>query len=403
MFVEIIIAIVLGIIAGIFTGLTPGIHVNLVSLILLSVSPFFLQFTSPLVLGVFIISMAVTHTFLDAIPSIFLGAPDADMALGVLPGHRLLLEGRGFEAVKLTVIGSLLALIGTVALIPLVIPFVPEVYGFIQPYVGYILIVVVIYIILIETGWVKKLWSLLIFLLSGVLGLITLHWNNFKDPLFPLLSGLFGISTLLLSLNEKTVIPKQKITETIKVGKAKTAKAVVAAVVSGSIAGLLPGIGSAEAALLGMVLVGEIGSYAFMILIGGINGVNFIFSLASLYTLERARNGAIVVVLELMKKITAHELVIFLATALVAGAAATYITLKISKKAAALISKINYRKLCIGVIAFVTGMVIFFSHFYGLLVLLVSTSIGMIAPLVNVKRSHAMGVLLLPIILFFVL
>ena len=121
MFTEILIAIALGATAGVVTGLTPGIHINLLSLILLNLSGYFLGFTTPLVLCVFIISLSVVHTFLDSIPSIFLGAPDADQALNVLPGHKMLLEGKGFEAVKLTVIGSLISLIIVVALIPFMI------------------------------------------------------------------------------------------------------------------------------------------------------------------------------------------------------------------------------------------------------------------------------------------
>lgn len=286
-FLEITIAILLGISAGIITGLIPGIHVNLISLILLSLSAYFLGFTSPLVLSCFIISMAVTHTFLDSIPSIFLGAPDADMALGVLPGHKLLLEGKGFEAVKLTVIGSLLALIATIIIIPFMIPLVPLIYKFIQPFMGYILLFVVTYIILIEKKYSKKFYSLIIFILSGSLGLTVLNWPNFKQPLFPMLTGLFGISTLLISLQQKSRIPKQKLTETIKVENKKTTKAIVAGVFSGSLTGIFPGLGAAQASILGMTLVGEIGNYAFLILIGGINTVNFVFSLVTFYILQK--------------------------------------------------------------------------------------------------------------------
>ena len=124
MFLEILLAIFCGCCAGIITGIIPGIHINLVSLLLVSLSGYMLGFTSPLVLAVFIISMAVTHTFLDPIPSIFLGAPDADQALNVLPGHRLLMQGMGYEAVKLTVIGSLLSLILT--LISAILLAVPQ-------------------------------------------------------------------------------------------------------------------------------------------------------------------------------------------------------------------------------------------------------------------------------------
>jgi len=286
MLIQILIALFLGIAAGIITGLIPGVHVNLISLLLLSLSGYFLGFTNPLVLSVFIIAMSVTHTFLDAIPATFLGAPDAAMALSVLPGHKLLLEGKGYEAVKLTVIGSLLSLIVVLLIIPLMIPIVPLIYEFIQPYIGYILIFVVVYMILKESSVKNKAWALVLFLLSGVLGLLTLNMPNLRQPLFPLLSGLFGVSALVISLNQNTKIPKQKISETIFVEPKKKVKAVSAAVFSGSLTGIFPGLGSAQAAIIGMQLVGDIGNYAFMILIGGINTVNFVFSLVTLYTLQ---------------------------------------------------------------------------------------------------------------------
>ncbi|MBR9699834.1 hypothetical protein GOV09_05230, partial [Candidatus Woesearchaeota archaeon] len=171
MFWEIIIALAVGIILGIFTGLIPGIHVNLVSVMLISISPFLLKYTSPLVLAVFIISLALTHTFLDSLPSIFLGAPDPDMVLSVLPGHKMLLEGKGFEAVKLTVIGSLFCLFITLLIIPLLVPVLPLIYGFIQPHMGYILLAVVLGMIVMEK---KRFIGLYIFLQAGCLGLLVL-------------------------------------------------------------------------------------------------------------------------------------------------------------------------------------------------------------------------------------
>jgi len=97
------------------------------------------------------------------------------------------------------------------------------------------------------------------------------------------------------------------------------------------------------------------------------------------------------------------QLTVFICTALVAGALATFLTFKLSKMAANTISKINYRKLCISIIAFISIMALMFSQLYGLLVLIASSSVGIIPPLVTVKRSHAMGCLLLPVIKFFVM
>jgi putative membrane protein len=401
MFLQIIFALLLGVSFGIITGLIPGVHVNLISLLLLSLSGYFLGFTSPLVLSVFIIAMSVTHSFLDSIPATFLGAPDPAMALGVLPGHKLLLEGKGYEAVKLTVIGSLLSLFVVLLIIPLMIPVVPLIYEFIQPFIGYILIFVVGYMIWKEDGFLKKVWALFLFFLTGVLGLVVFNIPNLRQPLFPLLSGLFGVSALVLSLNQNTKIPEQKISETIFVSHGKKAKAVGAAVFSGSLTGLFPGLGSAQAAIIGMQLVGNIGNYAFMILIGGINTVNFVFSLVTLYTLEKARNGAVVAVLEIVKSINLIELIVLLLVALITGCIAAFLALKISKIFAKYIVKVNYKVLCYCIIGLIALMSFAFGRFLGLFVLMVSTFVGLIAPIVGVKRSNAMGCLLLPVIFYF--
>jgi len=402
MFLEILAAVFIGILFGIFTGLIPGIHINLVSLLLLSISAYFLGFTSPLVLGVFIIAMSVTHTFLDTIPSIFLGAPDADTALSVLPGHRLLLKGMGYEAVKLTIIGSLLCLILTIIIIPFMIPFVPMAYNFIKPYIGWILLAVSVFMILKENGLNKRFWGFYVFMISGILGLIVLNWPNLKQPLFPMLSGLFGLSVLIISLFQNVEIPKQRITEMIKVPKSKSIKAILGATFSGSLTGMFPGLGAAQAAILSMQLVGELGMYAFLILIGGINTVNFVFSLVTLYTLQKARNGAVVAVLEIVKSISLNELIIFMGSALLAGGIATFLALKITRLFSRFITKINYRKLVLGVISFIVILVFYFSSWSGLFILIVSTAIGIIPASMGVKRSLAMGCLMLPVILFFI-
>jgi len=101
------ISIFIGFFLGIISGLTPGIHVNNFALVLLALTPLFLDIGfEPFYIAVMILSNSVTQTFVDIIPSIFLGAPEADTALAVLPGHRLLMEGRGSEAVRLSAIAA---------------------------------------------------------------------------------------------------------------------------------------------------------------------------------------------------------------------------------------------------------------------------------------------------------
>jgi len=400
MFIEIIVAILIGVHAGTFTGMIPGIHINLISLILLSISPILLQFTNPIVLCCFIIAMSITHSFLDAVPSIFLGAPDADQALNVLPGHKLLLQGKGFEAVKLTVIGSLLCLVLATLLIPPMLYISRTIYPFLKGYIGYLLICIVIFMIIKDK---KRLLNLIIFSMSGVLGLIVLNMPTLKDPLFPMLSGLFGTSMLVVSLTQKVTIPKQTFKETIEVKKSHIAQAVGAGTLAGSLTGFFPGLGPAQGAVLASQITRNIGDYGFMILVGGINTVNFIFSLVTLYTIEKARNGAVIVVSKLLANYSLTALIIFVAAALIAGAASTFLALKLSKVFAKLISKVNYQLVVCCVIALIIALVFYFSGLLGILVLIVATAVGIIPGLTGVARNHQMGCLILPVILFFML
>ena len=400
---ELLIAIICGMIAGTITGITPGVHINLVSIMLLSASGYLLGFLQPITLAVFIITMAITHTYLDALPSIFLGAPDADQVLNVLPGHRLLLKGQGYEAVKLTVIGSFLCLIATIIAIPILIPVTPVIFYFVEPVMGWILLVTSIYMILHERGMQKKVWALCVYLMAGILGIIVLTLPNLEQPLLPMLSGMFGISSLVMSLHNKVNIPEQKISEEISVSQKDLSKITAASTISGGITGLFPGIGAAQAGIIGAQLVGNIGDYGYLILNGGINTVNFMFSLVTFYTLEKARNGAVLVILELVKKIDYSELLIFLAAALIVGSICVFFTLWFARKFSKLINIVNYKYMCISVIIFVSLLVFVFSGWKGLLVMMISTALGIIPVSVNVGRNHAMGCLLLPVTLFFLL
>ena len=400
MFLEILIAILCGVSCGVFTGLTPGIHINLIAVMLLSVSPLLLQYSHPIALAVFIIAMSVTHTFLDAIPSIFLGAPDSATALGVLPGHRYLLNGMGLMAVKLTLIGSFGAVLLSIILFPLFLPIVKYGYPLIKNYVGYFLIITAIFMILRDR---KRLWAIFVFFLSGTLGLIVLNLPNFSNPLFPMLSGLFGISTLLISLNESQTLPVQKVEQRIKLKPAITIKALLSGQFSGFITAVLPGLGAATAAVISMQITRKLGDNGFMVLMGSIGTVNFILSMSTLWMLGKARNGSIIVVQELVEIINLKIIIIFLSATLIAGSISVFLVLKIGKLFSEFITKVNYQKLVIGIILFITFLVAIMTGWLGMIILIVSTAVGIIPAITKITRTHGMGFLLLPVILYFIL
>ena len=86
-----------GLILGTITGLMPGIHPNLIAVVLAGI------FTDSTIL---IFTTAVTHTFLNSIPTTYLSIPDAETALSLHPSQEYAKKGRAHEAVILTIIGS---------------------------------------------------------------------------------------------------------------------------------------------------------------------------------------------------------------------------------------------------------------------------------------------------------
>ncbi len=399
---EILVALLFGVATGIVTGLIPGIHVNLISVLVLSFSGFLLKITEPVTLAVYIISLALTHSFLDSIPSIYLGAPDEAQALNVLPGHRLLQQGEGHNAITYTLLGSFGCLLIGVLLFPLFIKSMAFIYPLVKNSIGLILIVIITIMILKDKG--KRVKSATIFFLSGVLGLLVLTaLPQLKQPLFGLLSGLFGVSLLVVSLEQKATVPKQDLSKPLTISNKNVGKALGAATGVGFIAAFLPGFSSSQAAIVATNIVGDIGDEGFLTLVGGINTANMLISIATVFALSKARNGAIVVVKKMIGEVTLGQVVLFLFTAVIVGGLAVILALKISKIFARLIVKVSYAKVIITILVFITLLTIYFDGLLGLLILLTATALGIVASSLGVGKNHLMGCLILPVILFFVL
>ncbi len=406
MFLEILLFALIGIAAGTFTGLVPGIHTNTLCALILGITPSLIGFgLHPHGIIVLIISMVVTHTVIDFIPSIFLGAPDDATALSVLPGHRMVLDGKGLEAVYLTVIGGVGVVFLYILLLPLLLKIIPIFYSWIKSYIHFVLSGIAFLMIAIERK-IKKLFSLFIFLLSGTFGFLILN-NSFLPStyvFFPIFTGMFGISTLLISLNKKAKIPKQK-KDIEKIDKKIAVFGTIKAFFSGLLVGILPGIGSAQATILSQQLTRSTNEMhntkEFLVCIGGINTANALFALTSLYSIGKPRSGAAITIQKILETFGMNELLLLIASSLIAVGVASILTLKISKKIALLLEKCPYHKLSLFIIIFFLILTIYFTGFVGLLILFTSTAIGLLPPLLGTKRSICMGVIMLPVILYY--
>jgi len=384
----IIFYVFLGILIGTVTGITPGLHPNTASALFLTFS-----FLDPLCASVALVSASVTHTFLDFIPSIVFGAPEPETALSILPGHEMTMRGRAYRAIKLTVVGGVSSLLIGLLFFPLLALFIGNFYELLKVNMVWILIAFSLYMFLKD----RKPWSIVVFFLSGLLGFIVLSKNLLGyQGLLPMLTGLFGLSTLIFSIKNKVQIPAQQ----FDCGEVKgVLKSGIIGAVSGILVGLLPGVGSAQATFITREVLKEKDEERFMIAIGGVNTTVAVFSLLALWLVGRARSGVAAAVGEMLGKLSLTHVLLFLGVIMLSGGVSAVLTLLISKRILNLLRKIEYRKLNLLVIIFLTSIVFWFTGVVGVLTLFVSTTIGLACILSGTRRSYMMACIVVPTIL----
>ncbi len=392
MLIEIILFLLAGIIIGTFTGLIPGIHINLIGIFLVTLSTSLFYSINPIYLVVFISSMAITHTFLDFIPSIFLGCPDTDTELSILPGHELLKKGLGYEAVILTAYGSLAAIFLLIIIAFPSIFLISKIYETIKNLIPYLLIFISILLISLEK---RKLKALLVFSLSGVLGILVLN-SQINQPLLPLLTGLFGSSMLILSIKNKTKIPEQ----TIKKPYLNIIKPVLGAMIASPLCSFLPGLGSGQAAIIGNLISKE-NKRGFLVLLGATNTLVMGFSFISLYIISKTRTGAALAIQKIFGALSWKILLLILVVALISGMISFFLTLFLAEFFSKKLNEFDYTKLSIITLLILFAIVFLVSGIFGVLILIISTLTGIYSIFLKVKRTNMMGCLLIPTIFLY--
>ena len=409
----------IGFLLGIISGLTPGLHLNNFAAMLLAVSPQLMaNGLSPFHMASIILAASISQTFFDAIPAIFLGAPDSEVALTVLPGQRLMLEGRGIEAVRLSALGSAGAVLFALIMILPLSWAASNYYDYLTKYMGVLLLAIALMMIKSEMGpqiegqgslvhYKYKALAGLLFLTSGLLGIFAFQREGLiasplgleAQVLLPLLSGIFGASGLLYSLSTGTEIPEQKGSK-IKLKPGLLALASFSGCLGGSVVAWIPGVSPSVAAVtarLGRPSSPE----EFLVSNAGVNTANALFSLVALYVIDKPRSGAAAAIKDLMA-LDQSALVEMVIIAMLVAAASYLACLAAARPAGRAVSRINYQLLCLGVLAFLAAMCYAFTGLFGLFIFFLSTVVGLIAPIAGIHRTHAMGVLMLPLIVRYI-
>ena len=395
--IELVIACFIGILIGTTTGMIPGIHVNTAGAILFASSSFLLTFLSPEFLCVLMVAMSIAHALIEFVPSMLLGVPQEGTATSILPGHRMVLQGRSKEVIRIVSVGGFGAIIVTILMMPIFAVALPIMHDLTKPFTWIILLAASVYLTYSMTNSMRDfLWSLLLFILSGILG-----WIIFQTPissgvsLMCTFSGLFGISTILFSLNDSSTIPHQN-----------------KFYITGAILGFLPGFGPAQGTVIAQAASGtndndDDDTVNFLLATSGLNVSDCLFSLIAIYIIGNPRSGIAVYMSYLISEMTLNHLMIFIFASLIAVSVSLVLSLKLGDSFSRLMGGVDYKKLSIGVILLqilILYIFIFYYQapvFYMTLALITSTAMGMLPHYIGVGKSHLMGILIVPAIVIY--
>lgn len=395
---EILLGTLIGVILGTISGIIPGVHANTLAAVLMSLQAFLLAVLGPAALAGALFAALITHTFVDAVPSTFLGIPDADTSLAVLPAHALCLEGNGEEAVRIAALGSACAIVIAVPVSVVCCLLLPALQPYFDWWIGILLIASIGYMIVTSEA---PGWALAIFALSGVLGAFALHytflsWHTVSGTsaiLMPLLTGLFGISVLLVA--SQGTLPAQHFSG-LRIEDRAVIKYSLLGTGAGVAVGWLPGLSTASAnGVLASIIGYEKDRRTYILATNAANTANAFIGLAALFALSRMRNGVMAAIAEIPLPSMGSLMVI----GILAACAAYFITIRLSASAWRL-NGIDSGNLNRMVIAFIVLLSIVLSGPFGFCILLLATAVGLVPHLVNVPRMYCMGAIMVPVMLF---
>ncbi len=362
---------------GCLSGLLPGLHPNLLSD----------TFSTGLRDDILLLSLMLGISIpLSYIPSIFMGVPQ-DSTLSLLPGQRLYLLGEGKSGLKYILRVILITILISILLLPLTFYTYPILFDILTPVIRIILVLILIYMFLLEfmMNGLKRLYlSVLIALLSGLLGLLFL--DSIPNSLTVLFSGLFAMSSLSLTFSLEQ--PSREIYRKIPVNYST----IILGVIGGYVADLLPVISSpAQMTLLLAPLLykkDQNSVYDYLGFLVSVNVSHVIFAYPSVL-LGHPRIGVLthltfVDVLDVIGGLS------FLIMGMLIG----YL---LTKKMITL--PINYSRVRPLLLVYLPVFIFVLSGWKGLVVFLLATILGVITVHLRVRRVYLMNVLLIPFIL----
>ncbi len=432
----------LGALVAVPLSVVPALHIYNVAGFLVLGTAALGPFLPPEHLAMLFLGMITAYAILNTIPSIFFSAPDESMVFIVLPGQKYLMQGRGYEAVALTGIGSL----GGIAVLFLMTPIAPHLFpalrAILQQHLHWVLWTVIAFMVMSEwpkgsdrapagwrrwwDGWRNLVAGLVTLLLSGLLGFVLMYRTILPvhaayQNLLPAFVGLFAVPWVLQNLLARVELPPQYISRDVDATPALIGRGVFAGTLGGLFAAFFPVVTGGIGGLLAGHATAQRDDRLFILSQGASKVVYYVggFLLFFVPGLYLTRGGMAWMLSTLWRSYTPQTYYLAVAAVLLSGVLSYFLLLLLTRGVIRVMGKVYYRHLSAAVLVFLILVVmavpalgeslgrrggnpvqpidILRAALGGLAICAVATGIGLIPVLWGARRMNAMGLLLLPI------
>ena len=403
-------ALAAGLGAGSVAGLLPGFHTNTLAALLLALAPVAGTW------GAFaLLAAGAAHAFVAIIPSTYAGVPGEDSTLSVLPAHRLLLEGKGAQAVRIAADAALAA---TLCAVLLILPFkwLMEEPGralqLLDAASPWILAGVLVLLLWQERrkGWRRLAGAGICLAAAGGLGVLaggmrlTALVPIPATPLLPLLSGLFGAAGLVHSASSGAWVPEQSPAPERQARSVRRSVAVAClrGVAAAGWTAATPGLTSAVGASVALVGSRSRDPRVALACMNAVGAAHQVFALAMLWLTLRARTGTAIAVQDLVSVQAWQagrpptEMLAALAIVVAAAAGGYILALALDRVASRRLSRLDGRRLSFAALAFLSVLVFVLAGPLGMLLFAVATTLGLLPIAIGVRRVHLAAAIIVP-------